>query len=120
MNAQDWQAAAEVFGVILVLLNLVFAGIMYRMQAKFVTRAEHSMLEGKVGEIDGKIDEIEMAISGLFTNANADNLKAKMQELAVQNARLLGELPGLHESIQALAHQTRLLNQHALNQAGKS
>jgi hypothetical protein len=43
-----------------------------------------------------------------------------MQELAVQNARLLGELPGLHDSIQALAHQTRLLNQHALNQAGKN
>jgi|GEM_PF-3206325 predicted nucleic acid-binding Zn-ribbon protein len=120
MNAQDWQAAAEVFGVILILLNLTFAGVMYRMQAKFVTRAEHSVLEGKVGEIDDKIDQIETAMAGLFTNKDADNLKGKMQELAVQNARLLGELPGLHDSIQALAHQTRLLNQHALNQAGKN
>lgn len=91
----------------------------YRMQASFVTRPEHHALGARVNEVEDKVGTINQTISGLFTNKDAEQLKDKMSALAVQNATLLGEIPGLRENIKALAHQTGLLNQHALSQAGK-
>lgn len=119
MNAQDWQAAAEVLGVVVLVGNLLGGMFLYRMQASFVTRAEHHEMGGRLELVEADVTKINQTISGLFTNKDAEQLKEKMGDLATQNATLLGEIPGLRDAIKALTHQTNLLIQNELNHAGK-
>jgi hypothetical protein len=119
MNAEDWQAAAEVLGVVLVLANILGGMFIYRMQASFVTRNEHRNMGVRVDGVEANVTRIDKTISGLFTNQDAEQLKDKMGMLATQNATLLGELPGLKAAINQFNHQLNLLIQNELNQAGK-
>ena len=120
MDAQDWQAAAGVMGVLLVLINLGAAGFMYRMQAKFVTRLEHHALEDEVVKINGKLGEVEKQMSDLFTNEKADKLYDKLGQVERQNAELIGRLPGFSETINRFNHQLNLLLQNELSKGKRS
>lgn len=119
MNAQDWQAAAEVLGAVVLLGNLLGGLFIYRLTAKFVTRAEHHTMGARLEEFEEKVGVINQTISGLFTNEKAQQLYDKMGSLATQNAQLLGELPGVREQLKAFNHQLNLLIQNELNQSGK-
>ena len=119
MNAEDWQAAAEVLGVLLVVLNALGGLFLYRMQASFVTRGEHHAMSERIEIVENSVTTINQTISGLFTNEKAEKLYEKMGEVQRQNSQLLGALPGLQDSIKRLSHQTDLLIQNELSQAGK-
>jgi len=117
MNAQDWQAAAEVLGVLLVVLNMLGGMLIYRMQANFVTRAEHHAMGGRLDEAEDKIGQIDKQIAGLFTNDKAQQLYDKMSKVEQQSAALLGQMPALEKAISALSHQTNLLIENGLRQS---
>jgi hypothetical protein len=121
MDAQDWQAAAEVLGVLLVVLNMLGGLFIYRMQANFVTRAEHSAdqkhVGGRLDEAEDKIGQIDKQIAGLFTNEKAQLLYEKMSAVQAQSAALLGQMPALERAISALSHQTNLLIESGLRQS---
>lgn len=115
MNAEDWQAAAEVLGVLLIVLNGLVAMFIYRMQARFVTRAEHHAFAGRLDAVEDEVSDIRTTMAGLFTNDKADALVREMSEVKQQNAKLLGQLPEVNSSVARLSHQVDMLIQNELD-----
>ncbi len=116
LNANDWQAAADVTNVLLAILVIGGAAVMWRLRGSFVTREEHNAMNGRIDAVEADLSEIK---GQMFTTRDAKELRDKMDALSERTGTLLGALPEVTRSMTALTNQVAMLNQHALSQAGK-
>jgi hypothetical protein len=115
MNPEWIQALAELAGLIIVLGNAAFWAVIYRMQASFVTRAEHGKMGARVDKVETDIDDINEALAKVFTNEQAEQLYNRLGVVEKQGATLIGQLEGTTNSLGRLGHQLDLLFKNELD-----
>jgi hypothetical protein len=124
MNAGDWQAAAEVFGVILVVANIAFNALLYRMAAKFVTRKEHTdqhlLMQNKLVEVEGNVEDIQKKMGGLVTNDQAAEIYRRIGTVENQGSRMIGQLGGMETQLGGINNMLQLLVKNELDGGRKS
>lgn len=119
LNSGDWQAIAEVLGVVLVIANGLGGMFIYRMQASFVTRAEHSAMGGRIDAVEGQVDGVNQKISTLLTATKADEMFNRISAVEQQGSRMLGEMVGIHQQLTAATNMLQMLVQNEI-EGGKT
>ncbi|OYV35524.1 MAG: hypothetical protein B7Z80_18115 [Rhodospirillales bacterium 20-64-7] len=109
LNSGDWQAIAEVLGVILVILNGLGGMFLYRMQASFVTRGEHNTMGGRVSAVEDEIDTVKLNIGKLVTTEEMSALYTRLSAVEQNTATIAGRLAGISEQVGATNHMLNLL-----------
>jgi hypothetical protein len=109
MSAQDWQASAEVLGVVMVLFNLLGGLFIYRMQASFVTRAEHAKTSERIDKSEQDITRIDVQMGKMLTNDGASDLFKRLGVVEQQGAKVVGQMEGIQDQLEAANHMLQLL-----------
>jgi tetrahydromethanopterin S-methyltransferase subunit G len=110
----DWEAAAEWMGIALVILNLVGGALIYRMQAGFVTRAEHNNTVKRLDGVEDEVDGIKVSMAQLLTQAGAEELSRRIGVVEQQGAKIIGEMTGIHSQLKPINNMLEMLVQNEL------
>ncbi|MFP5250228.1 MAG: hypothetical protein ACLGP3_10425 [Acidobacteriota bacterium] len=123
MNAQDWQAAAEILGVVLVLGNVIFSAAMYRMAAKFVTRSEHStehaQMRERLEKVEEEVEDIAKGMGQLVTTDQAAEIYRRLGGVEQQTAKMVGQLGGIETQLNGVSHMLQMLVQNEIEGSRK-
>ena len=114
MDVQDWQAAAEILGVLLLFGNVLGGAFIYRMQASFVTRAEHSKMSDRMDAAEDKVDGIDKAMSRLVTTEEMGSIYNRLGNVENLTATMNGRLAGISELLGSTNHMLGLLVKNEL------
>ncbi len=118
-SSGDWQAAAEVLGVLLVVLNMLGGMFIYRMQASFVTRAEHGKMADRLEDVEEKVDSIDKNMGKLLTSEQAAALGARIGVVEQQGQRMLGEMDGINRQLTSANNLLQMLVENEVKGGGK-
>lgn len=114
MNANDWQAAADVLEASIIVLGLIFGGLMYRMQVKFVTRTEHEKLADDVQKNADAIGGVRTDMRDFFTKQEAAEIFSRLGAVERQGAEGLGKMSGIEKQLDQTNHMLGLLVKNEL------
>jgi hypothetical protein len=119
MNAADWQAAAEVLGVLLVLGNVLGGMFIYRMQASFVTRSEHNKMGDRMNAVESEIGDINTSMARLVTTEDVAPIYTRLGNVEQQTSRIVGRLDGLGDLLTGTNNMLQILVKNEIEQGGK-
>jgi len=119
LNSGDWQAIAECLGVILVIANGLGGMFIYRMQASFVTRAEHGAMGKRIDVVEDQVNGLDKKIGTMLTATKADEMFNRIGAVERQGAELLGEMSGINKQLSAANNMLQMLVQNEI-EGGKS
>ncbi len=105
--------------MLLVVLNMLGGMFIYRMQASFVTRAEHGKMADRLEDVEEKVDSIDKNMGKLLTSEQAAALGARIGVVEQQGQRMLGEMDGINRQLTSANNLLQMLVENEVKGGGK-